>query len=147
MTNDSAVTDAMSPRSRERTGIPLLLLGLFGVPLIWGIRLVANFALASHFCFPGDLRRHALPESLGWVWPAMIGINALSILAAIAVALVCYRSWRTASDESGGARSGLMQSGEGRTRFLSIWGLLVAIMFILAAAFDLVALWILPVCA
>ncbi len=147
MARSPIVTGAARPAPhRHRVGATLLVLGLFAVPLMWGIRLVANFAIASHFCFPGALRLHALPHALGWVWPTMIGINVLSILIAVAVGLVNYRKWRLTADESAGPRSALIEIGEGRTRFLSAWGLLVASLFVVAAGFDLIALCIVPVC-
>ncbi len=147
MAHSATVTGEAHPAPhRHRVGTTLLVAGLFAVPLVWGIRLAANFAIASHFCFPGDVRLYALPPSLGWVWPTMIGINVLSILIAVAVGLVSYRNWRLTADEHAGRRSGLIEIGEGRTRFLSAWGLLIAALFVLVAAFDLVALCIVPVC-
>lgn len=145
---DATLTGGAHPAPhRHRIDIRPLLLGLFGVPLLWGLRLVANFAMASHFCFPGAARRYALPDTLGWIWPTMVGIDVLTILAGLATALVSYRNWRITADETAGPRSMLIEIGEGRTRFLSVWGMLVASLFILAAVFDLIALWIVPVCA
>jgi hypothetical protein len=145
---ETTITGAAHPAPhRHRISIGPLLLGLFGVPFLWGIRLIANYAMASHFCYPVSFRRYALPDTLGWVWPAMIGLDVLTILAGLATALVSYRNWRITADESAGPRSPLIDIGEGRTRFLSLWGMLVSALFILAAVFDLIALRILPVCA
>jgi hypothetical protein len=147
MARNATLTGAAHPAPyRHHVGTTLLVLILFVVPLLWGIRLVANFAIASHFCFPGDLRRYALPNPLGWVWPTMIGIDVLTILIALAAILVSYRNWRIASEESAGPRSPLIEIGEGRTRFLSMWGLLIGALFVIAVSFDLVALFIVPVC-
>jgi hypothetical protein len=146
--SNTTVTGAAHPAPhRHRISIRPLLLGLFGVPFLWGIRLVANYALASHFCFPDATRRHTLPGTLGWIWPTMVAIDLLTILAGIATVLISYRNWRITADERASPNSVLIEIGEGRTRFLSLWALLVASLFILAAVFDLIALYVVPVCA
>lgn len=145
---DTTVTGAAHPAPhRRRINLRLLLLGLFGVPLIWSVRLVANFAVASHFCYPITFRQYALPDTLGWVWPTMVGTDVLTIVVGLATAFISYRNWRITADESAGPRSLLIEIGEGRTRFLSLWGMLVAALFIVSSIFDLIALCIIPVCA
>lgn len=145
---DTTITGAAHPAPyRHRISVRPLLLGLFGVPLLWGLRLVATFAMASHFCFPGPTRRYTLPDTLGWIWPTMVALDVLTIFAGVAAALISYRSWRITAEENAAPNSVLIEIGEGRTRFLSLCGLLVALLFILASIFDLIALYLLPVCA
>jgi hypothetical protein len=145
---DTTITRAAHPAPhRHRISIRPLLLGLFGVPFLWGIRLVANYALANQFCFHGAARRYELPDTLGWIWPTMVAVDMLTILAGLATALVSYRNWRITAEERAAPNSLLIEIGEGRTRFLSLWGLLVSSLFILAAIFDLIALYVIPVCA
>jgi hypothetical protein len=40
----------------------------------------------------------------------------------------------------------MVETGEGRTRFLAIWGMLIGLTFFVAVIFDFVGLWILPIC-
>lgn len=145
--NDTIAGAAHPAPHRHLIRIGPLLLGLFGVPFLWGIRLVANYAIASQFCFEGAVRRYTLPDTLGWIWWMMVAIDLLTIIAGVATALVSYRNWRLTAEENATPNSALIETGEGRTRFLSLWGILVASLFILAALVDLVALCVIPVCA
>jgi hypothetical protein len=129
----------------HRHQVPLLVLGaaLFAAPTIWGLRLVLNYALASYFCFPGSVRYDAIP---GWTWPTLLGVDVLAIAVAVIAAVVSWRNWQRTREEAA-AGGPLIEIGEGRTRFLSLWGLMVGIGFAVAGVFDLLALWIVPVCA
>jgi hypothetical protein len=139
------VTDQAHPApQRHNVDFALLAFALLATPAIWGLRLVANYAIDSHFCFPGDQRSDALP---GWAWPTLLGLDVLAILVAAAAVLISLSSWRRTQHESAAARGQLIEIGEGRTRFMSLWGLMIGIGFIVALIFDLVTLWITPVCA
>ena len=134
---------AHSAPQRHHVGLLILGAALVATPAIWGLRLVLNFALASYFCFPGSIRHYALP---GWTWPALLGVDALAIAVAVVAAVVSWRNWQRTRDEAA-AGGPLIEIGEGRTRFLAWWGLMTGIGFAVAGAFDLVTLWIVPVCA
>ena len=138
------MTDRAHPApQRHHVGLMILAAALVATPAIWGLRLVLNFALASYFCFPGSIRHYALP---GWTWPTLLGVDALAIAVAVVAAVVSWRNWQQTRDESA-AGGPLIEIGEGRTRFLALWGLMTGIGFAVAGAFDLVTLWIVPVCA
>jgi hypothetical protein len=128
---------------RHRFGVALFVTALIGVPSIWGLRLVANYAIDSYFCFPGETRHNILPP---WAWPTLLGIDLLAAAAAIAAAVLCYRNWQRTRDELTTPRGPFIEIGEGRTRFLAFWGLMIGIGFGVAVGFDLVTLWIVPVC-
>jgi hypothetical protein len=132
-----------APR-RHEVGLLVLLAALVAAPTIWGLRLVLNFALASYFCFPGSIRHYALP---GWTWPTLLGVDALALAVAVLAALASWRNWQASRDEAAAAGAPLIELGEGRTRFLALWGLMTGVGFAVAIGFDLVALWIVPVCA
>jgi hypothetical protein len=139
------MTDRTHPApQRHHVGLVVLLAALFATPTIWGLRLVLNFALASYFCFPGTIRHYALP---GWTWPTLLGVDLLAIAVAVLAAVVSWRNWQRTADEAEVSGAPLVEIGEGRTRFLSLWGLMTGVGFAVAGGFDLLALWVVPVCA
>lgn len=132
----------LAAQNRDRASLASLAAGLFAVPCSWALRLVVNYGIDSHFCFPGESRRNILPA---WAWPTLLGIDAATIAVAIIAILICFHYWRRARDEAV-AHAALIETGEGPTRFLALWGLLVGFGFLVAVLFDLVGLWIVPVC-
>jgi hypothetical protein len=123
-----------------------VVLALFAVPALWGVRLVVNFGLVSHYCFPSGVRRGSLPGSFDWLWPTLLGIDLFTIVIAAAAFVVSYRIWRITTDASITSRAPSIEIGEDRTRFLSFWGLLTSALLAVAIGFDIVALWIVPLC-
>jgi hypothetical protein len=137
------MTDLAHPASRHhRTRPRFLWTALFAVPCMWALRLVVNYAIDSHFCFPSEIRRSHLPT---WAWPTLLSIDLATIAVAAAAALISQHYWRRAQDEVA-PRAPLIESGEGSARFLAMWGLIISIGFLVAVLFDLVGLWIVPVC-
>ncbi len=138
------MTDRPHPAPhRHAVSFALLVLALVATPCLWGVRLVTNYALDSHFCFPGDARRNAVP---GWVWPTLLGIDVLVLLLAVAATLISYRNYQATRTELAAPCAPLIEIGEGRTRFLALWGLMIGVGFVVAMLFDLVALWVVPAC-
>jgi hypothetical protein len=132
---------------RGRVGLLALTLGLTGAPLAWGLHLVASYAITSHSCFPGAAPRSAVPlhsQGLSWL---LIALDLAAIVVAAVAVLVSHRSWQSTRREFPGHAGDLIDIGEGRTRFLSLWGMLTSAGFMIAIAIDLVGLWILPLCA
>jgi hypothetical protein len=128
---------------RHNINFALLTAALIGTPAVWSVRLVVNYAIDSHFCFPGDRRSNAIP---GWTWPTLIGLDLLAILVAAAALLISLDSWRRTQHELAAATGPLIEIGEGRTRFLSLWGVMISAGFLVALIADLITLWITPVC-
>jgi hypothetical protein len=145
MTNEVATlpTDAHH-RPQRRVGFALAF-GLLAGPLAWGAHLIANYALATHACFPGAVPRTAPSPSSDWLLPLLLAIDLTAIAIAAVAALLSYRSWRSERQELAGNAGGVLDIGEGRTRFLSIWGMLTSVGFLTAIAFDVLGLWV-PLC-
>jgi hypothetical protein len=125
-----------------RAHLGLLWTVLLTVPCVWALRLVVNYSIDSYFCFPSETRRNLLPA---WAWPTLLGIDLATLAVAAAGALISHHYWRRAHDEVTPRRP-LIESGEGSTRFLALWGLIISVGFTIAVLFDLVGLWIVPVC-
>jgi hypothetical protein len=80
--------------------------------------------------------------------------NSLWVLAVIAIAalvvcvvagLLSYRSWReTYGNQRGPER--LVHFGEGRSRFLAVWGALTSLLFAILMIVCLIPLVVVPLC-
>ena len=126
---------------RGQIGLGWLMTSLLTAPIAWSIQLLVIYGLASYACGP-DRPAGAGARDLGalvWVLPA-VNVAAL-VVAALAIWLSFSHLRRTRSEEAGQS-GGMMDAGEGRTRFLSIWGIWTGVLFLLAIAFNtLSAFW------
>jgi len=149
MANDTAALHAEAHPAPHRNRVPLgwQFFGLLAAPSAWALHLLINYGLTSGACFPGNVPRLVPLPNLQWVWPAIIAIDVIALLIAAAGLFVSYRNWRASRDESSGRAHELVETGEGRTRFLSVWGLLISGLFLLAIALDLVGALTLSLCA
>jgi hypothetical protein len=131
---------------RARVRLGLIAFGLMAAPLAWGAQLVINYALASHACFPGG--RPLQSVALGWgaVWSVLFVVELITLAIALAGAAAAHRSWRATRAESYGNTEEMTEAGRGRTRFLSLWGLMTSLGFSVAIGFSLIGLFAVPLC-
>ena len=147
MASPSAINEGAHPAPhRHRVGIGTLLFCIIAPPAIWGLRLLVNYALTSRSCFPAELRHEASPPGLQWLWPTLTAFDAATIAVALVCAAISYQSWRRSREEADSSAGELVELGEGRTRFMALWGGLVSILFCVAAVFDFAFLLAVPIC-
>jgi hypothetical protein len=127
--------------SPQREGLSswLLLFALAGGPAAWGAQLLAAYGLASLAC--GQIARSP-SASPGWIE----GVSAATVVLALAAALAGWNAWRATREERGGRGVRLLETGEGRTRFLGLAGLMLALGSAGAIVFDSVGLLTLAPC-
>jgi hypothetical protein len=141
----STIDDQAHPAPhRDRVRLIELVAALVGPPLAWSLHLVANYGFASRACFP-DGAPLVVP-SFGRLWLVLIAIDVASLIICAAAAAIAYRNWARSAEELAETESAMVETGEGRTRFLAVWGFLVGIGFFVAVVFDFVGLWIVPIC-
>lgn len=129
---------------RHRVGLAALFFGLGAAPFAWNMQLLFGAALSGHACYP---RRTLLAVPM-WpgVWWWLLAIDVAGIALAVAGGLVAWRSWRLASNESSGSVHHLLDAGEGRTRFLAMFGILASCIFTLGLVFATAAMFLVPLC-
>lgn len=120
----------------------LLMAGLCLPPLAWAIHLVVGYAVASEVCFPGAAPRLHGP---GLLRTGLIVVDLVAIAACVVAGLLSWRSWGAAHEAFEPAER-TIDTGEGRSHFLAIWGMLIAALFGLAVVFDFVGVMVLPLC-
>jgi hypothetical protein len=123
-----------------------LAIGLLAAPLAWFVQLVVAYGLASHACFPRDVSLPGTFDGWDWVWAAGLALNLVALLACAAAGLLCWRQWRRARGEASGSHSRLIEAGEGRTRFLAIFGIWSGVWFAIAVIADTILLVEVPLC-
>lgn len=136
---------AIHPAPAAHTVTPAALwFGLFGAPAAWSLQLLASYALVAHGCYP-DAEPLTIP-----VVPSLRTLVLGTGAAALAVALLAggsaWRSWRATQQEHEGGHEGLLEAGEGRTRFMALAGMLLGAVFALGIVMNVVPLLLLQPC-
>ncbi|MCB8837143.1 hypothetical protein [Aurantimonas sp. VKM B-3413] len=146
MAQQPAIFDIGHPApDRERTSGGLLLAGFAGGPVAWSLQLLAGAAISGAVCIGGDGARLGTSEA-GWAPFVIVAVNVAAIVIGLASLMISYRGFsRTGRGEPGSA-GGVMEAGEGRTRFLSIWAIWTSILFILAILFNAIAFFWTSLC-
>jgi hypothetical protein len=127
---------------RNRVALWETLLGVAGGPLAWIVQLCAGYSLAAAPCYAGPDRGFG-----GAPGPGIIILYAVCLAIALAGAIVSLRVFRRTRGEKRGSTDELFEHGEGRTRFLALWGLLLGAGFAAVILLNGVALIGVPRCA
>lgn len=147
MMQESALpNDAHPSPHRGNVSASLLFLGLFAGPVGWGVQLVANYSIASHACYPGDRPLIGVPLPGHSIWIVVFIINIVAACLALAGAALSYQHWRATRAEHAGSALNAVEVGEGRSRFLALWGVMTGSGFFLAILFNTLALFMVPQC-
>ena len=119
---------------RGRVGRWAIWFAILAAPLAWSINLLVNVPIAAHGCFPQDT-----PLSLP-LWSNMHGVVGIIMLIAIAISVaagaIAWRNWHIVRSEHEGRSQHLLESGDGRTRFMAMTGMLCSALFLLALLFN-----------
>lgn len=130
---------------RDRANPWMLTFAVAAPALFWIVQGLAGYWTSSAACYAGD---HPAPQpwvgALETVFPVL---DAVSLLGALVAGGVCYMFWRRVRHEKKGGHEHTQEIGEGRTRFMAIWGLLSAICFGTAILFNIIATVAVPSCA
>jgi hypothetical protein len=125
---------------RDQVRLAALGFGLAGGPAAWCLQLLAGSSVAGLACLAGDGSSTG-SLNFGWATPAMIGVNLAALLVAILALVVSFRSFRRTASGYAEGHDSVMEAGEGRSRFLAIWGIWTSILFILAIAFNTISVF------
>jgi formate hydrogenlyase subunit 3/multisubunit Na+/H+ antiporter MnhD subunit len=118
--------------------------GLLGAPLAWSLQELVNVSLAGYACFPHDTPL-AAP-----LWPNLVGIamgvDVVALVACVAAGLAAFYSWRRSREEKPGDAGQLLGSGDGRTRFMAMAGMMTSMLFLIATLLAILNLAGVPPC-
>jgi len=102
--------------------------GLIGAPLAWMVQVMSIFLLADFGCGVVPCIR---------VWTIMGGV--LSLVLCVVCGWIAWTAWKRTREEAKGRKTEAIQTGEGRSRFFAMTGLLAAGIFTTASLFTLLA--------
>ena len=129
---------------RHRVLRVALWFGLLGAPVAWSLQELVNVSLAGHACYPHDLPL-AMPL---WLQLGSIAlwVEAVAVIVCIAAGLVAFASWRRSRNEKPGDAHQLLGSGDGRTRFMAMAGVMTSALFLIGTALAALNLTAVPPC-
>lgn len=129
---------------RDRVSTLALWFGVFGGPLFWSLQELVNYTITAHFCFPQAVPLFA--PTFGGTWWVAVVVDIAALCGAFVAGLVSWRSWRLTKGEMEGEYTAVLDTAEGRTRFMAYAGMLSSGLFALAIILSGFALFIVPAC-
>ena len=140
--------------ARVRVSLAALWFGIFGGPVAWSVQTLINLPVASHGCFP---RLEPLDHPvIGNVSGITFVVSVFAILTCLAATAVSVRTWlRTRGEHQESAGSGrhhdaataLAETGEGRTRFMALSGVLASLTFLVLTIVQTASIFLVSPCA
>lgn len=112
-----------------------LLFGVAAAPIFWAGQLILGYAVTAYACYPGD--HPVRPDFGSGLFSAMIVFDLVALATSAAGGLVSWRAWRVVRRDGGPRHT--LHTGEGRDRFLAMWGLLSSLWFFFAILFNAIA--------
>ncbi len=118
--------------------------GLLGAPIAWGLQEFINVSLAGYACFPHDTPLAApLWANLAAI---ALAVDAVALAICIAAGFAAFHTWRRSRGEKPGDADQLLGSGDGRTRFMAMAGIMVSLLFLFGTALATLNLAAVPPC-
>ncbi len=105
-----------------------------------------QYGITAHACFPLNRPRAVVPSNWAGLQPMLLGVAALALVVGGTALLVAWRNLRRTAQEHRGRVDELLEVGEGRTRFLAVWGMLLSGGFLVAIILQILALVLVPPC-
>jgi hypothetical protein len=121
-----------------------VMLALIGAPFAWFALICAGYALASAPCVVPDLRGGASGRQ--WLWPTMIVLLIASTAIGVRAMIYCARVFQRARSEVERGAGDDADLAAARTRFLSLWGMIIGAGDAVASAMSVIAYSVLPHC-
>jgi hypothetical protein len=139
--------------ARARVSARALWFGLAGGFVAWSVQTITNLSLASHACYP-RLFPLAAPV-VGGLRGIAFGVSIVALIVCAAAAATAWRSWAATRDEhqegSGAGKThapahAALETGEGRTRFMALAGVLTSTTFLLVSLVHAASLFLVMPC-
>lgn len=125
-------------------GVLRLFAGMVLAPLAWALEVLVGYALAAHACYPADVAL-ATPT-----WAALRtvvdGVSLALWMLLFVGGAIAWSNWKATRPESNVDHHHILQSGDGRPRFMALCGLIVSGLFAVVLLFTSVGILWVPSC-
>lgn len=129
---------------RDRIGSARLWFGLFGAAGAWSVQTLISYPLASHSCYPGifPLRTPILPG----LWTVLLLVGLACLVVGLSGLGAAWTAWKKTRGEVGEDHHHLFATGEGRSRFMALSGVIVSATMLLAILLQTATLFLVAPC-
>jgi hypothetical protein len=131
-------------QARHSLSLSALWFGLLAAPLAWSSEELFGYFIASHFCTMKSSTSAASVALATSPWFA--GLTIIAYIVAFAGLWVAIGNWRKTREEHRGSGHHLLELGEGRTRFMAMWGFLASIAAVIGLVFITIQMVAAPLC-
>jgi len=118
--------------ARDQIAVGTLWFGLFGAAAAWSVQTIVNYIVASHTCFPRIYPLDVPTIGRAPLWWIVVIVSFVALVVGALGGLAAFRSWSATRHETGGHAHWALETGEGRTRFMAVAGLVTSAIFIIA---------------
>jgi hypothetical protein len=129
---------------RDKVSFWALMFGCCAAPIFWLGQLGLGYGLSAQVCYGGN---HPTVTAMpGTLQTALIVFDVVAIVAALAGGIVSFASWRATQEEKKGGAHQALHTGEGRARFMALWGIMSSLWFLGAIVFNTIGSLVVPLC-
>jgi hypothetical protein len=125
-------------------GVARLFAGMVLAPLAWALEILVGYALAAHACYPA-VAALATPTWSG-LRAVVDGVSIALWLLLFAGAAIAWSNWKATRPQSNVEPHRIIQSGDGRPRFMALCGVVVSGLFAVVLLFTSVGILWVPSC-
>lgn len=129
---------------RPGPGVVRLFAGMVIAPFAWSLQMLVGYGLTAHACFPTEM---ALGAPL---WPHLRvivgGVSVALWLLLLVGCAIAWANWKATRAHSDATSDDIIQSGDGRPRFMALCGVVVSGLFAIVLLFTSVGILWVPSC-
>lgn len=138
-----ASTDHPAPH-RGLVSFWSVMFGACAAPIFWLGQMILGYGVSAFVCYRGD--HPARIASASALRGTLIAFDVVAIAAALAGLTISFMCWRIVREEKAGGGSHAIDIGDGRTRFMALWGIMSSLWFLGAIIFSTIASVTVPIC-
>lgn len=139
------MSDAAHPAPlRGKISFWALMFGCCAAPIFWLGQLMLGYGVSAQICYGGD--HPTMRSTPGTLHATLVVFDVAGIAVAVLGGIVSWMSWNATQEEKSGGAHRALHIGEGRARFMALWGIMSSLWFLGAIVFNTIASLVVPLC-